>query len=440
MARKSHGKHAAAGGTGRRVAIVAGLRTPFAKSGTVYKTLSALDLAKAVVTELVQRSEIDPNEIDLCVFGQVVPSIPAPNIAREVVLGTALPRTIEAFSVSRACATSIQSMTSAAEHILLGHADVALTGGADSTSDVPVTISRPLTRALMEAQKEKTLVGKLRAFRKLSPRDFVPVPPAIAEYSTGRSMGESAEAMAKENGIGRAEQDKLAHRSHTRAAQAWKDGTFAKEVMHLLPPPKFEAPVIEDNTIRTDALESYAGLRPAFDRKHGSVTAANSSPLTDGAAALLLMCEEKAKALGFEPLGFITSYAYAALDPSWQLLMGPAFAIPLALDRAGLTLADMDLVEMHEAFAAQVLSNIQALESDKFAKERLGRERRVGEINWDTFNVHGGSIALGHPFAATGARLVHQALRELHRRGGKHALVTLCAAGGMGAAVVLERA
>jgi acetyl-CoA acyltransferase len=429
------------GRSGRRVAIVEGLRTPFVKSGTAFRTLSALDLGKAVVRELVERSELDPAEIDLCVFGQVVPSIQAPNIAREIVLGTALPRNIEAFSVSRACATSIQSMTSAAEHIALGHADVAVTGGADSTSDVPVTISRPLTAALMAARKEKTLVGKLRAFRKLSPGDLVPVAPAIAEFSTGLTMGDSAESMAKENGIRREAQDAFAHRSHERAARAWADGTFAREVMHLLVPPKFESAVSEDNLVRKDGtLEAYAKLAPAFDRKYGSVTAANSSPLTDGAAALLLMSEEKAKALGYTPLGYLRSYAYAAVDPAWQLLIGPALATPKALDKAGLTLADMDLVDMHEAFAAQVLSCTQALESDTFAQERLGRSGKVGTIDWDTFNVHGGSIALGHPFAATGARLVTQSLRELARRGGQFSLVTLCAAGGLGAAVVLERA
>lgn len=425
--------------TGRRVAIVAGVRTPFAKSTTAYRNMSALDLGKQVVTELVQRTGIDTKEIDQLVFGQVVVSVATPNIAREIVLGTALPHTIDAFSVSRACATSIQSMTSAAESIALGLSDVAITGGADSTSDPPVTISKPLTKALMAAQKEKSLAGKLNAFRKLSPKDFLPVPPAIAEFSTGLTMGESAEIMAKANGISRAAQDEFAHRSHERAAQAWASGVFAQEVMTVRVPPKFE-PFSEDNLVRKGSdISAYGRLGPVFDRKYGTITAGNSSPLTDGAAALLLMSEEKAKSLGYKPLGFLRSYSYKAVDPNWQLLQAPAFAIPDALDRAGLKLADMDLVEMHEAFAAQVLSNIQALESDAFAKERLGRTKKVGEINWDVLNVHGGSIALGHPFAATGARLVTQALNELNRRGGQYALLSACAAGALGAAVVLER-
>lgn len=425
---------------GKRVAIVAGLRTPFQRNNTGFKNVSALDLGKTVVTEMLERSGIDRSLIDLVVFGQVVPSVAAPNIAREIVLGTGLPRDIDAFSVSRACATSIQALASASEQILTGQANIAIAGGADSTSDVPVTISKPLTRALMDAQKEKTLAGKLNAFRKLTPRDFVPVPPAIVEFSTGLSMGQSAESMAKENGITREAQDAFAHRSHTLAAAAWDSGVLDDEVMHVLPPPRFDQPVVTDNNVRTDSkLESYAKLKPAFDRKYGTVTAGNSSPLTDGAASLLLMSEERAKELGYEPLGYLRSYAFAALDPTWQLLLGPALATPKALDRAGLTLADMDLVEMHEAFAAQVLSCTQALESDTFGREKLGRSGRVGNIDWDNFNVYGGSLAMGHPFAATGARLVTQALRELARRDQQFALVTLCAAGGLGAAVVLER-
>lgn len=425
---------------GRRVAIVAGLRTPFVKSSSAFRSMTALDLSKQVVTELIERAELDPEEIDLCVFGQVIPTVQAANIAREVVLASGLPRDIEAFSVSRACATSIQSMTSAAEHIALGLADVAIAGGADSLSNPPVTISRKLTTALMNAQKQKTALGKLRAFTGLAPKDFVPVPPAIAEFSTGVTMGESAEQMAKDNGIPRAEQDAIAHASHVNASGAWKSGVFAEEVMAVRVPPSFDA-VKEDNLVRHDSnLDSYAKLKPAFDRKYGSVTAGNASPLTDGAAALILMSEEKAAALGYEPLGFLRSYAWAGVDPNWQLLMAPAFAAPIALDRAGLTLADMDLIDMHEAFAAQVLSNIQALESDDFAREKLGREGKVGVIDRSKLNVRGGSISLGHPFGATGARLVTQSLRELARRNGRYSLITVCAAGGLGAAVVLERA
>lgn len=422
-----------------RLAIVAGLRTPFAKQASAYRDLSAQDLARIVVRELVQRSEIDPKILDLCVYGQVVPSVSAPNIAREVVLGTGLPKNIEAYSVSRACATSFQALTSAAEAILAGQNTAAIVGGADSSTDVPITVSKKLAGVLVDLTKAKTLPDKLRLLARLSPRDLVPVPPAIKEPTTGLSMGESAEKMAREAGIGRDAQDAFAHRSHQKASAAWKSGIFAQEVMHVVPGPSFDKPIAEDNLVRHDSeVGSYQKLRPAFDKKFGTVTAGNSSALTDGASALLVMSEEKAKALGLTPLGYLRSWAYAALDPAGWMLMGPSYATPIALDRAGLGLRDMDLVDMHEAFAAQVLCNVQAFGSKKFAEEKLGRSEAIGEIDDATFNVHGGSLALGHPFAATGARMVTTVLHELRRRKKQFGLATACAAGGLGAAVVLE--
>jgi acetyl-CoA acyltransferase len=424
----------------RRVAIVAGLRTPFAKQGTAYRHLSALDLGKIVVAELLQRSGLEPTEVQQVVYGQVIPSLTVPNIAREIVLGTGMPRSIEAYSVARACATSYQSAVNVAESIQAGVIDCGIAGGADSASDVPMAVSKRLSEALVKASKARSFADKLRAFSSLGVSDLVPIPPALKELSTGLTMGESAEKMAKENGISRADQDAFAHRSHTLAAQAWADGRLREEVMPVFVPPSYEA-FDEDNLVRKDSeLDAYAKLKPVFDRRYGTVTAGNSSPLTDGASALLLMSEKKAKALGFEVLGYLRSYAFAAVDPAEQLLMGPAYAAPLALDRAELKLKNMDLIDMHEAFAAQVLSNIQAFESDTFAQQKLGRDKRVGKIDWEKLNVSGGSIALGHPFAATGARQISQALRELRRRGGQYALCTACAAGGLGAAMVLEAA
>lgn len=424
----------------RRTAIVRGLRTPFVKAGTAFANLTALELGRLVVQELVQRSELDPNEIDQVVFGQVIPGLLQPSIAREVVIAAGLPRKIEAHTVARACATSIQALTDAANTIALGNSEVAIIGGTESMSDAPIFTSRPLAHALIAASKARSLPEKLRAFQKLKARDLVPVPPAIAEYSTGQTMGESAEKMAKENGISRREQDEIALASHQNAARAWKEGLFDQEVMHVLIPPRFEKVADKDNLVREDtSLEALAGLKPVFDRKYGSVTAGNSSPLTDGAAALLLMSEGRAKALGYEPLGYLRSYAYAGTDPADQLLQGPAYAAPLALERAGMTLADLDLVEMHEAFAAQVASNLQAFASKDFAK-KMGRSAPLGEVDRSRLNVTGGSIALGHPFAATGARIVNQALNELARRNKNTVMCTVCAAGGLGAAVVLERA
>ena len=425
---------------GRRVAIVAGLRTPFVKAGTVFRDLTALDLGKIVVAELVQRAEIPVREIDQVVFGTVIPNVQWSNIAREIVLAAGLPKSIESFAVARACATSLQALTTAADSIALGNSEVAIAGGVESMSDIPIGLSRPLAQAMVNASKGKTVLDKLKAFSSVGARDVLPVPPAIAETSTGQSMGESAEKMAKENGITREAQDAFAHRSHSRAAAAWADGTFAKEVMRVLVPPRFESAVAEDNTVRRDSqLDGYAKLKPVFDRKFGSITAGNSSPLTDGAAALVLMSEEKARALGMRPLGFLRAYAYAAVDPSWQLLQAPAFSVPKVLKRAGMKVADIDLFEVHEAFAAQVLSNLQAWASKSFADEHLGGQEPIGEVPDEKLNPHGGSLSLGHPFGATGARMVHQALRELGRRGKQTALLSICAAGGLGAAAILER-
>lgn len=424
----------------RRVAIVAGLRTPFQKQASGYANLTALDLAVSVVTELLARSGVDPKGVDQVVFGQVLPSLEGPNVARELVLAAGLPRDIEAYSVSRACATSYQSVVSATESILSGSLECAIAGGTDSASDIPITVSRPLAAALLVASKARSLGARVKAFSHLKPIDLLPVPPAIVEFSTGLSMGQSAEKMAKENGISRAAQDEFAHLSHTRASVAWQDGRLKEEVMTVYAGPSF-SPVYSDNLVRHEStLEGYARLRPAFDKHFGTVTAGNSSPLTDGASAVILMSEEKARALGHRPLGFIRSYAFAAVDPADQLLMGPSYATPIALERAGLKLSDIDLVDMHEAFAAQVLSNTQAFESKKFAEEKLGRSEAIGSIDWDNFNVSGGSIALGHPFAATGTRQIHQVLRELRRRGDQFALCTACAAGGLGASMILEAA
>jgi acetyl-CoA acyltransferase len=424
-----------------RVAVVAGLRTPFTKQGTALKALRTVDLATLVVKELMARTELSPKEVTLCVYGQVVPTLDWLNIAREVVLRSGLPKDVDAYSVSRACATSLQALTSATQEILTGQHDVAVVGGADSMSDVPLGLSKRLTLALMEAQKGKTLGAKLKAFTHVSPRDLVPPIPGFSrEPTTGEQMGEAAEKMAKLNGITRAEQDQIAHLSHKNAARAWSDGTYAAEVMHVIPPP-YDKPVTRDNLVRDDStIDAYAKLPPAFDRKHGTITAGNASPLTDGASALLVMRESKARSLGYTPLGYVKSWAYAAVDPGWQLLMAPVFAAPKALDRAGLKLSDMDLVDVHEAFAAQVASNLKALASTSFAKERLGRPEAVGEVDPAKLNVNGGSIAIGHPFAATGARMVLSTLRELKKRGQQHALLTVCAAGGLGAAVVLEGA
>ena len=421
-----------------RVAVVDGLRTPFGRQLTYFKGVNSIEMGKLVVNEMLARTDIDPKLIDRVVFGQVLVLPEAPNIAREIVLGTGMDVHTDGFSVSRACATSFQAASSITEAILAGDIDVGVAGGADSSSVVPIQFSRRFANILVELQKAKSLGQRLALLKKLSLKDLAPVPPSVREYSTGLTMGDNAEQMARDHGISRAEQDALAHRSHSLAAKAWNEGKLDAEVMTVHLPP-FKEAFKRDNNIRFDSqLENYAKLKPAFDKNHGTVTAANATPLTDGAASLLLMRESRAKELGLNVLGYIRSYAYAAIEADIDMLMGPSYATPRALDKAGITLKDIDLIEMHEAFAAQTLSNVKMFASDKFANEKLGRASKIGEIDMDKFNVLGSSIAYGHPFAATGARMISQNLRELRRRGGKLALVTACAAGGLGAAMVLE--
>jgi len=424
---------------GRRVALVAGLRTPFAKSCTVFRDVGATSLARHAARELLVRSELDGREVDEVVFGQVVPSVRVPNVAREVSLLPQLLPSVPAYTLNRACASAAQAITNAADQIALGHADTVLAGGVESLSDIPVLHSRRFSQILVDAGRARSVGGRIGALARTRPRDLVPVTPAIAEPSTGETMGQSAEKMAKENGISREAQDRLALLSHQRAAAATADGRLTAEIAPWFGGPAMDQIVTADNGVRADSsLEALAQLRPVFDRRYGSVTAGNASPLTDGAAAVLLMAEEKAASLGYEPLAYLRSYAVAAVDPGWQLLMGPVFAVPRALERAGLGWSDLGLVEIHEAFAAQVLSNVQAWGSPAWA-ERLGLPGPVGEVDWERTNVMGGSIAIGHPFGATGARLVTTLAHEMRRRDVQFGLISICAQGGMGSALVLER-
>ena len=402
--------------------------------------MSAIDLGKLTVAELLQRAELDGKEVTALVFGTVIPSVLAPNIAREVSLIPQLPKGCEAYTVSRACASANQAITDAADQIALGHHDCIIAGGAESLSTVPILHSRGFADALVAASKAKSLGGRVASIARIRPKDLVPITPAIAEPSTGETMGQSAEKMAKLNAIARQAQDEFALGSHQKAAAGTKDGRLTAEIFPVYVPSSYETVVTSDNGIRADStIEALAKLPPVFDRRYGTVTAGNSSPLTDGSAAVVLMSDEKAKALGYKPLGYIRSYAYAALDPGEQLLMGPVLAAPRALQRAGLSLRDMDLVEMHEAFAAQVLSNLKGFESKSWA-ERAGFSHPVGAVDPAKLNVMGGSIAIGHPFGGTGARIMTTLLNELGRRGGQFGLMTVCAAGGMGFAMVVERA
>ena len=397
------------------------------RAGTAFAELDVLDLACSATTEALARTEMGPEHVDEVVFGNVARPVAYHNLAREVVLSLSMPARIPAFTVGMACASACVAITSAADHIASGTAQVVVAGGSESLTNIPLTLNPRLARALVSASQAKSLLAKAGSFAEVRASDIAPVAPGIRETSTGLTMGESAERMAAINDISRRAQDDWALRSHTLAAAGWDDGRIPREVGPVYTDGKA---VTSDTHVRRDSTaEKLGSLRPVFDRSHGTITAGNASPLTDGAAVVVIASEDRARELGREPLAAIRSYAYAAVDPADQLLIAPAYAIPMALERAGLTLDDIDLFEMHEAFAAQVLSTLRVL-------ERTG----VGRIPEEKVNVMGGSIALGHPFGATGARLVLTLAHEMKRRGVRYGIATACAAGGNGAAILLENA
>jgi acetyl-CoA acyltransferase len=424
----------------RRAVIVGGMRTPFVKAFTDFTKMDTIALGNAAVAALLERFPVPRSELDALVWGGVILPGTAPNVGREIVLDLQLGAHVEAMTCTRACASGLQAVTLAAAAIERGEADVVIAGGSDSTSNAEIKLPQKWVHALAPL----ALGGKpkpadyLAVLSQLMPiTDLLPTRPRIAERTTGEVMGEAAEKMAARNEIGRAEQDEYAARSHHRAAAAIASGRFEEEVCTVSTPEGGK--VYADGLVRADtSVEKLARLRPVF-AKGGTLTAGNSSPLTDGAAAVLLMSEDKARALGLTPRAALRAWAYAGVDPADQLLMGPALAMPKALARAGIALADVDLVDMHEAFAAQVLSVLKMLGSDAFARERLGRDKAVGLVDPARLNVHGGSLALGHPFGATGARMVTTMANELFHSGKETALLGICAAGGLGAAAVLER-
>ncbi len=421
------------------VAIVDAVRTPFAKAWTHYKDWTHADLGRQAVTELVNRADIDPNRIDELIFGCVAAPMDGPNVGREVVLRSQLPKHIPATTVQMYCASSAYAAVQGINSLLVGTSEVVIAGGVEAMSAARARFSLPLTHALRDAMSARSLQARVAALRQVSPGDLKPQTPAIEEPTTGKSMGESAEDMAKEYGISRRAQDEYTEMTHHRAAEAYEEGRFP-DVMTVLAGEEFDEPVDRDTMVRPDtSVDQMAKLRPVFDKKHGTITAANSSPLTDGASAVMLMRESTAKELGLEPLALVRSYSQVGLDiQKHNLLLGPTFATPTALERAGAELDDMDLVEMHEAFAAQVLANLEIWKSDELCQS-LGLDEAIGEVDMETFNVNGGSVALGHPFGATGARMIGQLAGEMQRRDDNLGLLTMCAAGGLGLSMVLER-
>jgi acetyl-CoA acyltransferase len=428
---------------GRRAVIVGGVRTPFVKAFSDFLELDTIALGKLAVRGLLERFDFSRSDIDALIWGGVILPSHAPNVGREIVLESALDPSVEAMTVTRACTSGLQAVTLAAASIERGEADVVIAGGSDSTSNAEVKLPQKVVHAAAPLVFGKpTASDILGALAQLLPiSDILPRVPKIAERSTGQTMGEAAEQMARKNEISRIAQDEFAARSHQRAARSIDSGRLAGEVVPVEVGNADKRRCIESDTIvRADtSVEKLAALKPVF-AADGTLTAGNSSPLTDGAAAVLLMSEDKARFFGLKALARLRSWAYVGVDPRDQLLIGPALAMPLALERAGCDLADIDVVDMHEAFAAQVLSVIKMLASESFARTRLNRNGAVGEVDPDRLNIHGGSLALGHPFAATGARMITTMANELAATGRRMALLGICAAGGLAGAAVLENA
>lgn len=422
-----------------RIAIVEAARTPFAKAWTVYEDWNEADLGRVAVREVVERAGIDPALIDDVVLGCVSAPMNGPNVAREVVLRTPIPETVPASTTQMYCASSALATVQAAGSILMGGADIVIAGGVESMSSSQARVSRRLSQALNRASGAGTPAELWEAFRGLEPEDLTPEAPGIDEPTTGDRMGDSAETMAKRYGISRQDQDAYAEQTHHRAAAAYEEGHFP-EVVPVLTGEDFDEPIERDTNVRADtSVEQMSKLGPAFDKRHGTVTAGNASPLTDGASAVMVMRESTADRLGLEPMAYLRAWSSVGVDIfDIPLLMGPTLATPKALTHADLTLEEMDLIEMHEAFAAQILANLKVWASDELCRE-VGLDGAIGEVDMDIFNVNGGSIPIGHPFGATGTRMVGQLAGELQRRDGRYGLMTLCAGGGLGMTLILER-
>lgn len=423
----------------RTAVLVDGCRLPFQRSGTGYEDLMAYDMGRMALRGLLSRTGVAPETIDRVVMGTVIQDIETSNVAREAALAAGIPNSVPAFTVTMACISSNQALTSGVDLIRTGLADRVIVGGTETLSDPPVRVARPVRKRLFEARHAKGMQDYLQLVDGLNPSDLLPETPSIAEFSTGEVMGESADRLAAMFNISRKEQDEYALRSHRRAAQARDDGLLDPELHPAAVPPDFDL-VTTDNVIRDDtSMDKLRDLRPVFVKPFGTVTAGNSSALTDGASATLLMAQETADAEGFEPQAALRQYTYVAQDPGTELLLGPAYAIPLVLDEAGLSLDDMDVIELHEAFAGQVLAVLEALQSNTFAERKLNRGSAVGTVDMDRLNAWGGSLSLGHPFGATGTRLVTTAAHRLREEDGQWALVAACAAGGQGHAMLVER-
>lgn len=423
----------------KKVVFVAGTRTPFLKSGTHYQDMMSYQLGASAISGLLAKSGIKREDVDQVIMGTVIHNVRTPNVARESMLVAGLLDTTPAHTVSQACISANVAIAQASNMIKLGQADIIIAGGTDNTSDIPIGFPKKMRKKLFNARKIKSPLDSLKFLTSLRPSDFKPVTPNITEFTTGVTMGVDTDRLASRAGITRQEQDEFAVRSHNLAGEAQEKGFLESEISSTTSFPKNKI-ISKDNTFRADStVEKISKLRPAFDKKNGTLTAANSSILTDGAAVVLLMSEEKALEMGLTPLATVEEYTFTARSPKDELLLGPAYSTPIILDAAGLSISDIGVFEYHEAFAAQLLANLKMLNSDKFAQEKLNKSKAIGEIPLDKLNIHGGSLALGHPFGATGARLMTTAVNRLHREDQEFAMLAACAAGGHGHAMLLKR-
>jgi acetyl-CoA acetyltransferase family protein len=422
-----------------RVAVCGAVRTPFVKSFGVFENETALSLSLRVATEVIARTGVNPEHIEEVVWGAVIPQTRNPNVARDIVLFAGLPASTPGYTLNKACASSLQSVLSAADAIRLGRTQVALAGGVEVLSDVPITYSDEAQRFLTRMSRTRTFKEKVGLLKDFNPKAFLPRPPALAEPFTGLTMGEHGEVMAVKNDISRERQDAYALMSHKRAFDAMARGEMKPEIVPVWTGRDKSMFVDTDNIVRGDTtLESLAKIKPAFDKRNGTITAGNASALTDGASAVLLASEAYAKTNGLPILGYVVDGLTVAVDPRDQLLIGPAIAVPKLLARHGLSMDDVGVFEIHEAFAAQVLSCLDAMADETFCRQKAGLDAAFGRIPFEKLNLDGSSLAYGHPFGATGGRLIGRALRIAQKKKSRYAAIGVCAAGGMGQAMLLE--
>ena len=419
--------------------VVAGSRTAFVKSFGDFKETNALELLCRAIDGLMYQLDLDPHEIDEIIAGAVVPQAKNPNIARDAIINLKLPHHIHGFSLNQACASSLQAVALAAKTIAFGQPQLIVAGGVESLSQVPIVYNDGARQTLIDMTRARSLRRKLKAVRRAKLAHWLPSPPPLAEPLTGLTMGQHAEIMAEKNNISRAKQDQFAMNSHHKAAAAQAAGVLTKQITPIWPSPRYQQAVSKDNIIRADSsLKALAKLKPVFAKPFGTITAGNSSPLTDGAAVTLVCDEHRARSLSLQPLVEIIDVEFVGVDPYDQLLIGPALAIPRLLQRHRLKLEDIDRFEIHEAFAAQMVSCLEALDSPRFFDKYFGTRRSLGQIPDDKLNVYGGAIAIGHPFGASGARLINTLAFELNHQNLEYGLVAMCAAGGMAGAMLVR--